>query len=153
MKKILLISVFVGHTIIGNSQEGNHQYDSLITRVMVRSIINDGCTGCPDTGIALLRIVKTDSIRMKSVYSSNSKYDYGNDSNLLKRLNERGRNYIRGEYTVVVPLYFHYGDKSPSGEMMKVVEDKLKKIELTTHIMKPVVIVTYPAATKMETRR
>jgi hypothetical protein len=153
MKKILLISVFVGYTIIGNSQEGNRQYDSLITRVMVRSIINDGCTGCPDTGIALLMIVKTDSIRMKSVYSSNTKYDYANDSNLLKRLNERGRNYIRGEYTVVVPLYFHYGDKSPSDEMMKAVEDKLKKIELTTHVMKPVVIVTYPPARKMEASR
>jgi hypothetical protein len=68
-------------------------------------------------------------------------------------LNERGRNYIRGEYTVVVPLYFHYGDKSPSDEMMKAVEDKLKKIELTTHVMKPVVIVTYPPARKMEASR
>jgi hypothetical protein len=37
--------------------------------------------------------------------------------------------------------------------MMKAVEDKLKKIELTTHVMKPVVIVTYPAARKTEASR
>src|SRR5436190_8658101 len=138
MKKILLIIAFIGYRIIVNSQESNRQYDSLIKRVMERSIINDGCTGCPDTGVALLMIVKTDSIRMKSVYSSNTKYDYANDSNLLKRLNERSRNYIREGYIVVVPLYFYYADKKPSANMMKSVEDKLKKIELTTHVMEPV---------------
>jgi hypothetical protein len=153
MKKILFIPAFIGYAIYVTGQEGNRQYDSLITRIVMRSIINDGYGGSPNTGATLLRIVKTDSIRMKSMYSSDSKYDYANDPNLLKRLNESGRNYIRGEYTVIVPIYFHYGDKIPSEEITKAIEDRLKELKLTTHVMKPVVIVTYPAARKTEASR
>ena len=147
------MSVFIGLAIFVKGQGGNRQYDSLIKRVVERSIIYDDCTGCPDTGVALLKIIKTDSIAMKSLYASNVRYDYANDFNLLKRLNERGRNYIREEYTVVVPLYFYYADKIPSASLMKTIEDKLKKIALTTHVMEPVIIIRFETQRKMESGR
>ncbi|HET6995035.1 MAG TPA: hypothetical protein VFI06_08640 [Chitinophagaceae bacterium] len=153
MKKILFINLFIGCAIFSSGQGGNRQYDSLIKRIVERSIISDGCAGCVDTGVALLKIIKTDNIVMKSIYASSVKYDYANDSNLLKRLNERGRNYIQEEYTVIVPIYFYYSDKKPSTNMMKTMEDKLKEIALTTHVMEPVIIITYETQRKMESGR
>ena len=151
MIKITLLSIFCFSIIFfAQGQEVNRKYDSLIARLIERNMHYDVCDTCPQTGVCVIKVLKTDSIYVRLLYASSESFDLSQDRNLVQRLNKTGLNYIRENYSVIVPVYFYYNNQMPADELLTDVELKIIDWKLKRHknVMKPIVYITYSVQRK-----
>jgi len=154
VKKIFLSAIAFFCVLFVAGQQANHQYDSLIRRVIERSIEPYTCENCPQTGICVIEVSKTDSITIRILYASDGRIEPNEQVRLVKRLNEKCNNFLKEHYSVIVPVYFYYvGDNTdkPSDELMASVDSKLKLWKQTNNVSKPVILIDYGVQRKKQT--
>jgi len=126
-------------------QRANRQYDSLIKRVIERNVANARCDSCPRTGVCVIKVEKTDSVRIGLLYASSETFDVTRNKTFLISMNRYCRDYIKEKYAVIVPLYFYFNDDSPADELLTDVELRIIDWKLKRHknVTEPILFNTF----------
>lgn len=150
-KKLFLSSIASFFILYVSGQQANHKYDSLIRRVIERSIEPYTCDDCPQAGISVIEVSKTDSMTIRILYASDGRIEPNEQIRLVKRLNEKCNNFLKEHYSVIVPVYFYYQGDKPSDELMTSVDSKLKLWKETKNVALPVILIDYGVQRKKQT--
>lgn len=147
MLKLFVLSFLLNLSCVASGQTANRQYDSVISKVIERNTRNPECLDCDHTGICLLEITKKDTVvNIRTLYASSKLYDFGNDPHLLKKLKEKCKESIKGDYKVIVPMKFYFDEQEPSGKSVQKLQKKIKKLKHKRHVMETVYLTTYAAS-------
>jgi len=150
-KRLFLSAIACFIILFVSGQQTNYRYDSLIRRVMERNIEPFTCENCPQTGICVIEVSKTDSITIRILYASDGRIEKNEQLRLAKRLNEKCNNILKEHYSVIVPVHFYYEGDKPSDELMTSVNSKLKLWKETKNVAPPVILIDYGVQRKKQT--
>lgn len=144
IKRIFLSILCLTIIFFAYGQKANYQYDSAIRKIIQRNIVQPDFDTCCPTGIAVIEISRKDSVTIRSLFASDSSYDLRPDKrygkNLVGVFNKYYTNTFKKPYKVIVPLYYYMNDSEPSDELVRLVEEKVKKWKEKAHVMEPVII-------------
>jgi hypothetical protein len=147
---ILAFSFLIISMLCYGQMHSIYYYDSLFRRPLQRYMVTRYCEACARTGLALIQISKVeDSLRLISVYSSDSNYNYTYDKIFTKEINSRCNQFVENGFRMLVPIYFYYEDDStlhkPSSLMDSRVRKKIKDLSNNMVVMEPIIVTRYPS--------
>ena len=128
------------------AQKEGHQFDSLLFKTLERNVAHPYSTNGATAGVNLLKLYKMgDSIIVKSVYTSDKKFDALNYEHISKAINGKYNRLIKSPYSLIIPIYFYYSDVQISSEILKAVEEKIRKFAKRGNVIskKPVYITEF----------
>lgn len=112
MKNFFLAILFNSIVIVAFGQGNEPRTDTLLSKCIERFVRHPYYDNGGAVGVNILLISKQDSIAIKSIFQSDSKFDIPDLSALVKSVNGRCGNQIENLQRLVVPVYFYFNGET-----------------------------------------
>ena len=134
---------------MSQGQVGKTSSDLTMIKALGQNILYPYCHGCDSSGLSLVKVYKyKDSLRVRSLYASDSRFNLEEDMQFIRRLNLKYKQRFSEGYTAIVPIYFYYYSErevpDPIHPVAKsTLESKIKELTGKVHILKPITVAGY----------